>query len=452
MSDRVLRRWPPVRPRIHHRLRRPRRRRRRSAARSCAITVDDASPQLAADLANAVSARFIQVVGRARTPPRPRYAARGRRRRRGPGEAGGRGGQPPTVAEPRRRPRARHRRRCDGRRGALADDTSLRTSRSSPRPPAYRRSARCRSIRGSRPASRCAVPQGGYGEGVRRVRTNLLFADVDEPPALSRSPARHRRGQDDARARAGGRVRADLPGRRSRGRPASPVAAERLGLVGGVGLTDVLARRTTLEEAIQLGAGRRRTPGGRYPAEPERAAFIPADAGRPRPPARDVRRRPRRRPAAGPGGRRRDPRGPTDGALLLCRAAATGREQLTASIEAIRAVGGRLFGVILSMTPASKRDGYDDYRAAPAGQAAPSARSSHAVGTGQQPVVDVRPPRPSPSSPEAAHVAVTARPSPAPRAPGDDAPTQETRREAWRPPAAGGPRVNGHGPLDPSRG
>ena len=422
------------------------------------ITVDDASPQRAAEIANAVSARFIQVVAELERPRIP--------------------GTPPAVdvavidqATPDEEavsPRPFLNLAVGLVLGVVlgvtaavlrtAYDTSLRTVpelTEATGAPALGALPLDSGLKAGQPVS--GAPQGGYGEAVRRVRTNLLFADVDEPPALITITSSTSGEGKTTLVHALAAVLAPtsrvavLEGDLRR-----PAAAERLGLVAGVGLTDVLTRRTTLEEAIQhWGPGVDVLPAGSTPPNPSELLSSRQ--------MQDVLDRLRGTydvvlvdaPPLGPVADAAILASRTDGALLLCRAGATGREQLFASTDSLRAVGARLFGVILTMTAPTKRDGYDDYRAAPPGQAAPPERAAHAAGTGPQSVVDVRP------SPSPARVAVSARPSPGRRAAETDAPTQETRREAWRlppggahagPPAGEARRVNGHGPLDPSRG
>lgn len=425
------------------------------------ISVEDGSPQYAADLANTIAARFIQVVAELERPRIP--------------------GAPPAVdvsvvdqarpVDEAVSPRPWLNLSVGLVLGVVlgvtaavlraAYDTSLRT-------PGELAEAAGAPALGALPVDPglkaghhlADAPQGGYGEGVRRIRTNLLFADVDDPPALitvtSSAPDEGKTTLVHALAAVlapTSRVailEADL--RR-------PVAAERLGLVGDVGLTDVLSRRVSLEDAMQRwGPGVDVLPCGAVPPNPSELLSSRQ--------MNDVLDRMRGTydvvlvdaPPLGPVADAAILASRTDGALLLCRAGSTGREQVTASVEALSAVGARLFGVILTMTAPTKGDGYDAYRA----------YGSSSAGATSGPIVEggvvtgpgsgshgIHSPRPAPEPASPGHVRVSARraaPEPAPTASVSPAPfptqeptTEETRQEPWRPtPATRTRSTNGH--------
>ncbi|NMO92970.1 polysaccharide biosynthesis tyrosine autokinase [Actinomycetospora sp. TBRC 11914] len=235
--------------------------------------------------------------------------------------------------------------------------------------------------------------EGRYGEAVRRVRTNLLFADVDDPPSVlavtSSMPAEGKTTLSCALAAAFAQnarvvvVEADL--RR-------PTVAARLGLVDGVGLTDVLTRRTGLAAAVQ-----RWHPSG---ADVLVCGTVPPN------PSELLSSRQMRDLVAqlrshydvvildGP------PLAPVadgavlaslaDGALLLCRHGRTVRARLDEAREALAAVGARVLGVVLTMAPEPARGtDCDAYTARPSAPPRPVA---------PQPIPRRSPPRPSPSA------------------------------------------------------
>lgn len=220
----------------------------------------------------------------------------------------------------------------------------------------------------------------GYGEAVRRVRTNLLFADVDEPPTTlaitSSMPTEGKTTLVCALAAAFAQtsrvavVEGDL--RR-------PTIAARLGLEASVGLTTVLSRRAGLAEAMQRWGsyGVDVLVCGNLPPNPSELLSsrqmrdlmtrLSADYdivlidGPPLVPVADGAILASR----------------ADGAVLLCREGVTTHSQLTTSVEALSAVGARLFGSVLTMAQPTVRKGADGYAspygygAAPPGVAAP---------------------------------------------------------------------------------
>ncbi|MHC1560538.1 tyrosine-protein kinase domain-containing protein [Actinomycetospora sp. C-140] len=240
------------------------------------------------------------------------------------------------------------------------------------------------------------LSDAGYGEAVRRVRTNLQFADVDRPHKLiTVTSAVAGEGKTTlvcALAAAFGRagrvavVEGDL--RR-------PTIADRLGLVGDVGLTDVLGRRARLSDAMQRwgGTGVDVLVCGSLPPDPtdllssgqmgEVLTLLHAEYdlvlldAPPLLPVAD---------AAVLASR-------SDGALLVARAGATTGTQVAAAVEALGTVGARVVGSVLSHAPARRGDpaGYDGYRAtalgiggAPAGSTPSRAAASPAGQRGQQ--------------------------------------------------------------------
>jgi tyrosine-protein kinase len=303
--------------------------------------------------------------------------------------------------------------------------------------------------------------EGRYGEAVRRVRTNLLFADVDDPPRVlavtSSMPAEGKTTLSCALAAAFAQnarvvvVEADL--RR-------PTVAARLGLVDGVGLTDVLTRRTNLEAAVQRSSrGVDVLVCGTLPPNPSELLSSRQ--------MRDLVERLRSDydvvildgPPLAPVADGAVLASLADGALLLCRYGRTVRAHLDQAHEALAAVGARVLGVVLTMAPESSRgQDYDAYESGPAAAARPRPAAP--------------PPAPSRSAPVASAAGRTGqapvRPAssgPAPRpAPADPAPTRSTQGPAspaaspvprlgplppgWtvnrRPDAASEPRTNGH--------
>lgn len=220
------------------------------------------------------------------------------------------------------------------------------------------------------PVATAPAEDAGYGEAVRRVRTNLVFADVDRPPKLitvtSAVPAEGKTTLVCALAAAmAGTGRVALV----EGDLRRPVIAARLGLVGDVGLTDVLARRTGLGHAVQRWHGVDVLVCGTVPPDPgellssgqmhEVMARLRADYdvvlvdAPPLLPVAD----------AGVLARR------SDGTVLVGRAGRTTRSQVEGAVQALEAVGARVLGSVLSYAPARKDDpagyGYGGYGAAP---------------------------------------------------------------------------------------
>jgi capsular exopolysaccharide synthesis family protein len=334
------------------------------------ITIDDRSPRRAADLANSVTTSFIRVVGQLERPTVS-------------------GGLPLVSVDvvDRARPDSQAvspRVWLDlavglvlglllGATAAVlrsASDSRLRTS-------AELGEAAGSPVLGNLPIDPglkargplTGVPTGGYGEAVRRVRTNLLFADVDAPPQLltvTSSVAEEGRTTLVivlAAALAPVSRVAVVEGDLRR-----PSLAQRLGLSGSVGLTDVLSGRADLQGAMQRWAdGVDVLVCGPVPHDPSEL-LSSAAMGRVFDRLRDsydvvlIDA-----PPLGPVADAAVLAKRSDGAVLLCRAGATGRESVRTSVEALAAVGARLFGAVLTMTPARRRDRYRS--SSPAAQA-----------------------------------------------------------------------------------
>jgi capsular exopolysaccharide synthesis family protein len=203
-------------------------------------------------------------------------------------------------------------------------------------------------------------------ESFRTLRTNLKFADVDNPPrqVVVTSAVAHEGKSTTAQnlaialAQSGVKVclvEADL--RR-------PMVTENLGIEGAVGLTDVVAGEHSLEDVLVPWNRGLLTvlPGGTTPSDPAsllgsknaqlllrelRAGFefVVIDA----PPLLPVS------DAAVLAGE-------TDGALLVVRHGHTKRDQVQAAVEALRAVNAHLIGSVLTFAPTRRRFGRkDDY-------------------------------------------------------------------------------------------
>ena len=288
--------------------------------------------------------------------------------------------------------------------------------------------------------------EGRYGEAVRRVRTNLLFADVDDPPRVlavtSSMPAEGKTTLSCALAAAFAQnarvvvVEADL--RR-------PTVAGRLGLVDGVGLTDVLTKRTSLEAAVQ-----RSSPGvdvlvcGTLPPNPSELLSSRA--------MRDLVDRLRADydvvildgPPLAPVADGAVLASLADGAVLLCRHGRTVRAHLDQARDALAAVGARVLGVVLTMAPESSRGpDYDAYESGPAAAARPRPVTSQPAPSRSAPTVSV-PNRPGPAQPGPAPAPRPSAPRPAPPGP---APAGRSTEESSS--SSSAPRVGALGPLPP---
>jgi succinoglycan biosynthesis transport protein ExoP len=216
------------------------------------------------------------------------------------------------------------------------------------------------------------LPSSPTAEAIRRLRTNLQYLDVDDPPRVlavaSSVPAEGKTtvacDLAIALAAGGGEVlliEADL--RR-------PGVADRLGLERTVGLTTVLAGRVDLADAIQqtVHGAAVLTSGPLVPTPGEllashRMQMVLAEA-RTRydhivldtAPLLTVSDAAAVVPLA-------------DGVLLLCRWGSTSSTRLAQSLDILRAVSARTLGVILSLAPARQapadRGGYGDLPVSP---------------------------------------------------------------------------------------
>ncbi|GAA4840190.1 polysaccharide biosynthesis tyrosine autokinase [Actinomycetospora corticicola] len=327
------------------------------------ITVRDDDPQRAADLANAVTTRFIGVVGQLERPRVPGAPA------------------PVSVdvvdqAQPSSDP-VSPKVTLDLVVGAVlgllvgiaaavvrsAADTSMRTSEELA-------AAAGAGVLGPLPTDRAlregaapaAVPSGPFGEAVRRIRTNLLFADVDQPPALLTITSSE--SGEGKTTLVIALAAAFAPTSRVvvvEGDLRRPTIAARLGLVAESGLTDVLGRRVDLAHATQnWGPGVDVLVAGTLPHNPSELLSSAAMA--------DLLTTLRARydvvlvdaPPLGPVADAAILASGCDGAVLLCRSGATPRAKVTAAVEALSAVGARLHGAVLTMT-AAPRGSYDAY-------------------------------------------------------------------------------------------
>lgn len=198
------------------------------------------------------------------------------------------------------------------------------------------------------------APSSSTAEAVRRLRTNLQYLDVDAPPrVLAVASSVPGEGKTTlacdlaiALASGGSRVvivEADL--RR-------PAVAERFGLPRTVGLTDVLAGRVDLVDALQpTGPGATVLASGPLVPNPaellasERMARLLAEVGNrfdhvvvdtaPLLTVSDTA-------AVAP---------LVDGVLLVCRWGRTSRAELSESVEVLQSVSARALGAVLTMAP-----------------------------------------------------------------------------------------------------
>lgn len=216
-------------------------------------------------------------------------------------------------------------------------------------------------------------------EAVRKLRTNLLFMDVDRPPrVVVITSAMPGEGKSTVASRlaqviaAGGQdvvlIDADL--RR-------PTQVTGFGLVGGAGLTDVLVGRATFDEVAQrgnlkhlqvLGAGQ--TPPN--PSEllgSQRMRTLLERLGRNHIVIVDA-------PPLLPVTDAAVLTAASDGCLLVTTAARTTITQVHDSLGNLAAVGGRVLGVVMNGVPRSEAAGYYgyDYAARPETSAPTEAR------------------------------------------------------------------------------
>jgi capsular exopolysaccharide synthesis family protein len=204
--------------------------------------------------------------------------------------------------------------------------------------------------------------RSGRGEAFRTLRTNLRFADVDDPPrvvVLTSSVAAEGKTTTICNlaitlASAGVRVvlvEGDL--RR-------PRVADYMGLEGAVGLTDVLIGRAALGDTLQPWGNSTLAvlASGALPPNPSEllgsaqmhellatlrghADIVLVDAP-PLLPVTDAAVLARE----------------GDGAIVVVRHGRTTREQVTRALEALRSVDARVLGTVLNMAPSGGAHGY----------------------------------------------------------------------------------------------
>ncbi|GAA4823309.1 polysaccharide biosynthesis tyrosine autokinase [Actinomycetospora corticicola] len=311
------------------------------------VTVAEDSAPLAADLANAIAARFSQVVGQLERP------------------GGTVAGSTPAVtvatvdaavADPAAvSPRWTVNLVVGAVVGLLlgvaAAVVAAATDRSLRRPVELAGLTGAPSL-GSLPAVRGTFTpdaEGGYAEAVRRLRTNLSFADVDGAlQVVTVTSAVAGEGRTSL-------VQALASAFAATGRVAvvegdlrAPVLGERLGLRGRLGLTDVLRGRCALESALQHHDGIDVLVSGEVPTDPSgllasRALGAVIDRLRA---THDVVLVDA--PPLGPVADAAVLAAGSDGAVLLCRAGSTSAEAVAGAAEALRAVGARLVGTVLT--------------------------------------------------------------------------------------------------------
>lgn len=312
------------------------------------VTVTESSAQQAADLANAVAARFSQVVGQLERPVGA--------------------GQPPAVTVatvdaavvdptavfPRWSVNLVVGAVVGLLLGAAAAVIAAATDRSLRRPADLAALVGAPSLGGLPTVRGAFVPDsldagGDHAEAVRRVRTNLAFAEVDDAVrVITVTSAVTGEGRTSlvqalaAAFAATGRVAV------VEGDLRAPVLGERLGLRGRLGLTDVLRGRCALESALQQHQGVDVLVSGEVPTDP--SGLLASRA------LGTVLERLRAThdvvlvdaPALGPVADAAVLAAGSDGAVLLCRAGSTPAEAVTAAAEALRAVGARIVGTVLT--------------------------------------------------------------------------------------------------------
>ncbi|MDL5159147.1 polysaccharide biosynthesis tyrosine autokinase [Actinomycetospora termitidis] len=309
------------------------------------VTVTEGSGTEAADLANAVASRFSQVVGQLERPT-------------GAGQAPAvtvatvdAAVADPDPVSPRWPVNLVVGAVVGLLLGAAGAVISAATDRTLRRPAELAEVAGAPSL-GSLPAVRGGFDPaagGEHAEAVRRVRTNLAFADVDSPVRVitvtSPLEGEGRTSLVQALATAFAAtsrvavVEGDLR---------HPVLAERLGLHGPLGLTDVLRGHGPLGTALQRHGGVDVLVAGEVPTDPSgllasRALGAVIDRLRE---THDVVLVDA--PPLGPVADAAVLAAGSDGAVLLCRAGRTPADAVGAAAEALRAVGARIVGTVLT--------------------------------------------------------------------------------------------------------
>lgn len=205
-------------------------------------------------------------------------------------------------------------------------------------------------------------------EPYRRLRTNLQYISVDSPPrSIAITSALSGEGKTTSAINLASAL--SLAGYRSLLVDADlrrPQVATSTGVSSDVGLTSILAGRVELAGAIQKAAEPAElsiVSSGPLPPNPSELLsslrmrdFLAEAASKfdyvviDTPPILAVTDA----AAVAPN---------VDGMLVLCRYGRTNSSQISTACESIRAVSGRLLGVVLSMTPARSELSYDSYPA-----------------------------------------------------------------------------------------
>lgn len=228
-----------------------------------------------------------------------------------------------------------------------------------------------------------ARPHTGSAEAFRKLRTNLRFMDVDNPPRVIvvTSPQ-----QGDGKSTVAANLASAIAASGERvtlidGDLRRPTVAQSFGLVEGVGLTDVLVGRVAVEDVLQ------------QPARPENLAVLGAGAVPPNPSellgSQAMRTLLRQLAETGIVVVDAPPLLPvtdaavltavTDGAFVVVSAGKTLDTELEAALSHIEAVSGRTLGVVINRVPRRDTDAgyyggyYGPDRTGPTASAQPQA-------------------------------------------------------------------------------
>jgi polysaccharide biosynthesis transport protein len=227
-------------------------------------------------------------------------------------------------------------------------------------------------------------------EAYRQLRTNLQFIDVDDhPTCLVVTSSIPGEGKSTtaanlalAIAQGGSRV-ALVDGDMRR-----PTVAKNFGLVGEVGLTSVLIGKATVDDVVQSSSdGLDVITSGPIPPNPSELLgtqhmhdLLKELAARY---DRVIIDTPPLLPVTDAAVMARQ----ADGAVLVVRVGKTSREQVARAAEALRSVGAKLLGGVLSMAPSKGRDAYTygyAYTYAPEGDKKTRTREREKAATGQR--------------------------------------------------------------------
>lgn len=200
-------------------------------------------------------------------------------------------------------------------------------------------------------------------EAYRELRTNLQFLEVDNPPRVivvtSSLPAE---GKTTTAvnialvlAEAGKSVcllEGDLR---------KPRVSRYLGMVGNVGVSSVLSGQAALDDVLQPSAHDGLTVLASGPIPPNPSELLGSET------ARDVLAELRGRfdyviidaPPLLPVTDGAVLAAMSDGALVITKHASTKRDQLARAVGNLESVGARILGTVITMTPANKRGGYE---------------------------------------------------------------------------------------------